>query len=217
MKNTFFILHFSLFILAIAGSGCTREETIPYDPPQRQSPWPAFDNIRADIKGLDWQIIATVRFDYTAGGSIDITGNLPAEIPDDLLCKVARDSYDDYTGFWPASQCSDRTAKVAGLGDIIAYKGDERVGRLYITSWDGREPLAKGNACFAYFHYADRPFTLSGNSLAAPDGGSPSYTYDASFKAGWNIYYNRYTGGRTRTTTTRPDDTPLYWQFEAWP
>jgi hypothetical protein len=172
-----------------------------------------FDNVRAEITGIDWTMIATLEeqtIDYETAIS------LPVVLPADLLCKVARDSYNDYDGFWPARECSDRDAKVANLGDIVAYRGDEKVGRLYPTSWNSDNPAEKSGAWFAYFHYTDRPFTLSGTNLTAP-GGDVSFTYDVSFRTGWNIYYRRYEGRRTLVTTTLPDDVSLWWRFEAWP
>ena len=175
----------------------------------------AFDNVRAEISGVDWEVIATLSAQTTDDNTI-LT--LPDELPQEKLGKVGRDGWDDYTGFWPAEEVSDREAKVAGLGDIIAYKGDTEVGRLYLTSWDGTDPAAKTGAYSAYFHYADRPFTLSGKNLTRP-GISASINYDASFAAGWNIYVNVYDAGRdiTRTTTDIPDDITLHWVFEDRP
>jgi hypothetical protein len=209
---SFFIIHSSLFILF---AGCTRHETLPYTPPTATPVWPVeFDNIRAEIKGLGHEVIATVSFEYE-GGNIDLAANLPQNIPADQLCKVARETQNDYEGYWPARECSDRDAKVAALGDIIAYRGDEKVGRLYLTSWDGHVATEKGGSYMGYFHYADRPFTLSGTNH-----GSLSFVYDVAFEAGWNLYVNRYGGHpsyRNATHVTNlPADIALRWEFESW-
>ncbi len=174
-----------------------------------------FDNVRAEISGTDWEIIATLNAQTTDDDTI-LT--LPDELPQDKLCKVARDRWNDYTGFWPAEDVSDRETKVAGLGNIVAYKGDIEVGRLYLTSWDGKDPAAKAGAYSVYFHYADRPFTLSGRNLTRP-GVNTSIDYDASFEAGWNVYVNVYDAvrGITRTMTDIPDNITLNWVFEDRP
>lgn len=173
-----------------------------------------FDRVRADIKGFDWQVVghveAEVGVSVEAGGHV-VALTLPVELSDADLCKVARDTYNDYAGWWPAETVSDRTAKVAGLGDILAYRGDVCVGRLSVSD---------GSKTFVYFHYANRPFSLSGNNLHRPDE-SDSYLYQASFKAGWNAYANisgqRFGANASGMicTTELPAAATLDWQFEA--
>lgn len=168
-----------------------------------------FDNVRAEISGVDWETIATVGTQVTDNS---VTLILPEDIPADRLCKVARDSRNDYTGFWPATGVSDRSALVAGLRDIIAYRDDERVGRLYPTDWDGTAETSVGSYS-VYFHYSDRPFALSGIDL-----GGESFVYNASFSSGWNIYANINRGASpSDCTTTFPENLPLRWRFEPWP
>lgn len=187
--------------------GLSGSVDVPYDK--------LFDNVRAEISGIDWEVIATIDAQVT---DKSVTLTLPEALPADRLCKVARDDYRDYEGFWPATEVSDRKARVAGLGDIIAYRGDSPVGRLYLTDWNG-VIADKNGACFVDFHYADRPFILSGRNLTSPRE-SPSFTYEALMNEGWNIYTDRYDpNGRTTITTTEiPEDVfvNLRWRFEPW-
>jgi hypothetical protein len=168
-----------------------------------------FDNVRVEISGIAWEIISTLE---TPVVDNKVVLTLPATLPAGQLCKVARDHRNDYYGFWPATGVSDREAKVAGLGDIIAYLGNDPVGRIYLTDWDGT-----GNSAgkyFVRFHYADRPFALSGNDL-----GGDSYKYvNASFTTGWNVYANIGGGtGPSTCTTDIPAGRPLQWRFERRP
>lgn len=215
-------------LAVLAAFSCTRSETVPLPGPQPArltisgieglpSPVP-FDRVKVEISGAGWETIATLEADYVDGQAVLA---LPAPIPVETLCKVARDTYNDYEGFWPAAQVSDRDAKVAGLRDIVAFNGDERVGRLYLTGWDG-DPATKRGAWMAGFHYSDRDFTLSGVNLTAP-GGKSSYIYEASFRSGWNPYFNIYDrpgdpkySEITLTTTDIPDGVELRWRFEKW-
>ncbi len=165
-----------------------------------------FDRLRADISGVDWQIIGFVEAFYTNGiAAIE----LPETLPEDSLSKAYRDNTRDYAGFWPVgvSQITDPAARVAGLKEIIAYRGDERVGRIY---------LADRNKTFAYFHFTDRPFELSGYNLVHPSG-DISYRYVASFAAGWNAYINIAGNNYTTCTTVISAGGDLRWKFEAWP
>lgn len=190
-----------------------------------------FDRVRADISGVDWQITGFVEADYTNGMA---TIELPETLPDESLSKAYRDTFSDYAGFWPVgvSQITDPEAKVAGLKDIIAYRGDERVGRIYLADRRGST-----GSSFVYFHFADRPFILSGYNLthpgrppypidpAEPDkpedagksGGDISYRYVASFAAGWNAYVNISGVNYTTCTTVIFEDTDIRWYFETWP
>lgn len=231
MTSRYITLLFFVVSVVSAATSCTRQEEVPYTPadnlitvsvagfsgklavPRNKG----FDNLRADISGYDWQVIATVE-ESVADGKTTIT--LPETIPAEDLCKVARDAYNDYEGFWPAAEVSDRNALVAGLGDIIAYKGDTPVGRIYLTDWDG-VPANKNGACFVNFHYADRPFTLSGYNLTSPRESS-KFIYEISMEEGWNIYIDRYGNpyrGMTLSTTDIPEEVSadLRWQFEVWP
>ena len=207
-------LAIAILCTALAASGCSRHETIPYDPPAPEPiPFPisgiegipqgvTFDTLKADIAGFEWEVIATLEAAYADAAA---TLLLPAKFPAERLCKVTRDDAGDYTGFWPAEECSDREALVAGLRDIVAYKDGERVGRIYATH---------GDDSYIYLHYADRPFTLSGYGM----GKTPSYYYEVSFRAGWNIYINKPDdpGYRGVTLCTNPPPGPLTlrWHFE---
>lgn len=226
---------FIIALTAVACFGCTRDEIVPYVPenirieivmdgslnglPDFEGyvtlPYErAFDSVKADVTGFDWQVIATIEGNVQENGQL-IFGLLN-DFSDEQLCKVARDTYNDYEGFWPAAEVSDRSAKVAGLGDIIAYKNGEPVGRLVLTDWDGSLETAVGSY-FIYFHYTDRPFALSGYSLTKP-GNRASSIYEASFETGWNVYANINKGNNPMVCTTDlPDDLALRWRFEPWP
>jgi len=113
-------------------------------------------------------------------------------------------------GYWPATS-DEPNALVATLGDIIAYQGTDKVGRIYSSNWSGEGSTA-GKA-FVYYQYADRPFSLTGQNN--------SYYYsDCTFKEGWNSYANINpvteggTSGNIHCTTTVPED--IFWCFESW-
>ena len=171
-----------------------------------------FDRVQIEIQGFEWNVIATVSADYIDGTA---TLLLPSVIAPEQLCKVARDDPRDYTGFWPATEVSDRTARVATFGDIVAYKGDNRVGRIYLTTWDG-DPAKKGSAYYAYFCYQDRHYTLSGRSMSSSEGTSGYFLYRASFSEGWNRYYKHYNSFLTDVSTYPPYDAEFVWRFEKW-
>lgn len=213
-------------VVAVVTAACTRHDVVGYVPPSTATLLTVsnvqgleaatgetivFDRVEAEIKGVEWSVIATVSADFSSGKA---TLALPSAIASDRLCKAARDGYNDYTGFWPAANVSERSAGVAGLGDIVAIRDGKRVGRLYLSDWDG-VPANKYGACFVYFCYQDRPYTLSGYNLAAP-GSSTRFFYDASFTRGWNPYYHVYNGQHTKVTTDKPGDKPLVWRFERW-
>jgi hypothetical protein len=167
-----------------------------------------FDRIEADITGADWRVIGVTGVAYVEGKAVI---PLPASFPDGDLMKAARTAHTDYTGFWPAA-ADNADAKVAALGDITAYDGGRRVGRILPAYWT--EDSAAGTS-FVYYIYADRPFTLSGYNFTYP-GRQKSFIYRVSFEKGWNAY--AYV--RTRDdyisicTTSVPAQTPLAWYFE---
>lgn len=169
-----------------------------------------FDRVRAEILGLDWQVVGHVEAAVSSGtGGARVVLTLPTELSEADLCKAARDDYKDYEGWWPAEEVSDRSAKVAGLGDILAYAGNVCVGRLYISD---------GDRSFIYFHYADRPISLTGSNLHSPKESS-TIAYHASFVSGWNAYANVSNQNTTGmiTTTDLPAASSLAWRFEARP
>lgn len=114
-------------------------------------------------------------------------------------------------GYWPG-KASDPDALVATLGDIVAYRGDEKVGRVYRSDWPGEGSSA--TKAFVYYQYADRPFEVTGSTT--------SYYYsDCSFVAGWNAFANinpatEGSHGNIRCTTAGLDERELTWNFESW-
>lgn len=168
-----------------------------------------FDKVKAEISGVDWEIIATVEAAYDGG---EFVLRLPVDFASGELCKVARDNVSDYSGFWPA-KTNNPGAKVAGLGDIFAYDNGEQVGRIYLSDWSGKGSTFE--KLFIYYHYADQPFTLSGYNFTTGNN-RKTYLYEASFRQGWNAYANisQTEGGIVLCTTSIPVRAPLVWRFQ---
>lgn len=175
----------------------------------------AFDRLVANISGVDWSVIATVEANYADGQATLI---LPTSFTAERLAKVTSDytgdvtvrpvKRPDYSGFWPGKS-SDDEAKVAGLGDIFAYDGDQRVGRVYLSGNVTEGAIVR--PAFVYFHYTDRDYRLSGYHR--------SYIYGASFVTGWNAYANvnlqEESGvGTIRCTTDIDENADFAWKFD---
>ncbi|WP_280746921.1 hypothetical protein [Parabacteroides sp. PF5-9] len=166
----------------------------------------SFNKVKIEITGSCWEVIDLIEANYSEGVAIV---SLPAHLPEEKLQLVVRLN-NNMCGFWDAT--SDNTdARVAALGDIIAYNNNEQVGRIYLSDWSGEGSAA--HKSFVYYHYADRPFTLSGKNA--------TYNYSASFKEGWNAYANinpaeSHGPGGVFCTTTITEKTPLSWHFESW-
>ncbi|NDV82049.1 hypothetical protein [Bacteroides sp. 51] len=176
-----------------------------------------FDKVVAEITGACWEVIGSVEAQYIHGQAVfEIT----SMIPSDKLQKVDW-SDKDVCGHWP-TVASDSNARVAKLGDFFAYNGNEKVGRIYLSDWEGSGATA--NKTFIYYHYTDRPFTLSGKNQPMVEGSAMfkhSIEYSAQFKTGWNAYanINPANPGKDENfvncTTTIPD-TELVWRFESY-
>ncbi|NDW13767.1 hypothetical protein D0T50_12840 [Bacteroides sp. 214] len=171
-----------------------------------------FSKVKAEISGVDWQIIATVEGKYSNG---KVTLSLPVHFSNEELQKATRADAADYTGYWPA-EGNNAQAKVAALNDIIAYDNDNnRIGRLFLSDWSGEG--SKSNKTFIYYHYANQDFALSGYNFTLVAGGRKSFSYNASFKTGWNAYANTsLSSGITHCTTFIEEEMPLTWHFESW-
>lgn len=166
-----------------------------------------FDRVEVDIYGSCWKAIATVTGE-NVDGTVVLT--LPGSLAADDLQQSVRSGNDDLCGHWLASS-DNPDARVAGLRDMIAYNGEKRVGRVYVTDWP-RSGTIVGKS-WVYYHFADRPFTLSGTY--------GTYRYAASFARGWNAYCNTNLSERTGTgtvlcTTSIPTGTDFVWRFESW-
>lgn len=166
-----------------------------------------FDKVKVEITGACWSVIKELSFPYTNG---QVIMSLPTTFLPEELQKVDRQD-GDMCGCWAVTS-SDPEALVASLGDIYAYKGDKKVGRIFLSNWD-REGSSAGKA-FIYYQYADRPFLLTGSEK--------SYYYiDFLFNKGWNAYANinplsENTEGNIRRTTNIPDASELFWCFESY-
>ena len=180
-------------------------------------PHVAFDKVVVEITGACWEVIASVEAPYIHGQAVL---EIPSMFPPDKLQK-ADWSDNDFCGHWPAT-VSDSDALVAKLGDFFAYNGDEKVGRIYLSDWEREESAA--NKAFVYYHYTDRPFTLSGMNRPMKENNpmfKPSYQYLLSFRLGWNAYANVNPANPGEdhnliTCTTTIPDTKLAWRFESY-
>jgi len=176
-----------------------------------------FDKVVAEIRGACSETIGSVEAPYTHGKAVLEVSSI---FPPEKLQQVER-TKENMCGHWGTAS-SDPDALVAKLGDFIAYNGDVKVGRIYLTDWSGKGST-KGKT-YIYYHYTDRSYTLSGENINLHGSSmfKPSYEYSAQFKMGWNIYayINPPNTANNKTlilcTTTIPEDTQLHWQFESW-
>lgn len=167
----------------------------------------SFDRLAAQITGVDWSLIATVEAPFEEE---EATLGLPLEFPSENLQVVDRRN-NNMAGYWPGI-ASDPAALVATLGDIVAYRGDEKVGRVYRSDWSGEESSA--TKAFVYYQYADRTFEVTGSTKS-------DYYSDCTFVAGWNAFANinpasESSHGNIRCTTAGLDERELAWNFESW-
>ena len=161
-----------------------------------------FNRVSADLIGYDWGIIGRVE----APNAQVIKLRLPESFQKEQLQLVNRLN-GDLSGYWPASS-TNTEARVATLGDIIAYDGDTAVGRLYLTS--STNPAKPNNTLFIKYQFASEAFELEGRNS--------SYTYkECLFVEGWNTFaHKNINESYTVCTTLIPEDTELYWLFESW-
>lgn len=168
------------------------------------------DRVKVNITGEDWQIIGSVEAPYSEGKAVL---SLPAMLPEEDLQKVVRDHKGDYSGHWYA-ETDNAHARVAGLGDIVAYCNDKPVGVLHLTDWEGEGSIV--HKSWIYYHYTNQPFTLQ--TLTGRPG---SYQYSASFQTGWNAYANtnlsEYSGaGSVLCTTNIKEEGTYEWRLVAY-
>jgi len=161
------------------------------------------DQVKAEITGNCWDVIDVVEASYAEG---TVTLSLPATFSTEKLQRVVRSDDKDYCAFWRAS-ADNKDALVAGLGDIFAYSNNKRVGRIYLSDWTGQGSSLEKS--FVYYHFADRDFTLSGTYR--------TYTYQATFRKGWNAYINtnilESDEGSVLCTTTIPEEKQFTWRL----
>lgn len=212
--------HTSLFLIfTLILSGCSKDENTNDQPdPEPKvissititniNNIPAdvtFDRVKANITGECWSVVGTVEAKYEDGKAII---QLPTSFATEQLQIVDRHE-NKKCGHWPATS-SDPDALVATLGDIIAYQGTKKVGRVYSTNWSGK--ISSAGKAFVYYQYANRPFSLTGSN-------NSFYYSDCTFYKGWNSYVNinpttEGTSGNIHCTTSVPDD--IFWSFESW-
>lgn len=164
-----------------------------------------FNKVKVKITGTCWETIDNIETDYSNG---KVILSLPAEFPTIKLQKALRSDNHDYCGCWYA-QSNHTNARVAVLGDIIAYDNNKQVGRIYLTDWSGTgSALYKS---FIYYCYADQPFSLTGSDR--------TYQYETSFKKGWNAYAHvnqkESDDKSVLCTTSIAKEKVLTWHFES--
>ena len=222
MKKTAFIL-----CLTLALAGC-RKDDVP-KPEQEKEPvigvngkmtgairgvpeGVVFDRISVEICGFDWQTVTTVEAPFQNDTAMLI---LPASFAEADLQLVDRGNNGRrMEGHWP-SIADDPAAGVATLREeIIAWSGDRKVGRIYLTDWSGDPAVSTVGKMFIGWQYADRPFVLNGFT-----GRNNGFTFpNCAFAQGWNAYAKINTSTRNiRVSTDIPVDNTLGWRFEAWP
>jgi hypothetical protein len=165
-----------------------------------------FDRIAVEVSGFDWQTIITVEAPVQKDTAILI---LPSSFAQSDLQPVDRGpAGKNMEGHWP-SNASDPEALVATLREeIIAWQGDRKVGRVYLTGNPETDPLYIG------YQFADRPFVLNGFT-----GRNNAFVFtDVAFSPGWNLYAKLNASTSTvRIKTDIQKDTEWVWRFEAWP
>ena len=166
-----------------------------------------FDKICVKIKGECWKNIETLEFPYH---NEEVCLILPTQFTLEQLQKVDRQNK-DICGYWPATS-NNPSALVATLDDIIAYNGEKKVGRIYLSN--SATDLSSLKKIFIYYQYTNEPFTLIGSN-------SSFYYSECSFEKGWNAfaYINPEIDndlGKARCTTSIPIDFNLCWFFEPW-
>lgn len=166
-----------------------------------------FDKIRVVIRGEGWKNIDTLEF---PNQHKEINLMLPTQFAWDQLQKVDRQN-NDIWGYWPAIS-NNPSARVATLDDIIAYNGETKVGRIYLSNLPTE--LSSLKKIFIYYQYTTEPFSLTGSN-------SSYYYSECSFEKGWNAfaYINPAMDndlGKARCTTSIPSEFNLCWFFESW-
>lgn len=168
----------------------------------------SFDKIKVKLTGKCWSSIDEVETTFHNGEAI-LT--FPTSFAAEQLQVVDRKE-DDFCGFWPATS-DNPSARVSALKDIIAYQGEKKVGRLYLSNQ--ATDLVAAKKIFIHYQYTNEPFVLKGQNK--------SYLYkDCSFHKGWNAYATINTflangeAEQALCTTIIPADYTLRWFFESW-
>ncbi len=171
-----------------------------------------FDRISVEISGFDWQTIATIEA-FVQDGTAQLI--LPTDFAEADLQPVDRGANGrNMEGYWP-SVSSDPRARVATMRDeILAWDGDRRVGRIYLTDWSGDPTVSMLGKRFIGWQFADRPFVLDGFT-----GRNDAFTFrDCPFAQGWNAFAKiNASRENIRISTDIPADAALGWRFELWP
>jgi hypothetical protein len=163
-----------------------------------------------DVVGYDWQVIATVEALFRNDSA---SLKLPAGWEADRLQRVDRGAgARRMEGYWP-STANDPTALVATLTEnIIVWKGDRKIGRIFLTDWPGEGSSLR--KMYLNCQYADRPFTLDGFQ-----GRNSAFIFNqVAFRKGWNVYAKYNVGeSQIEIKTDISATADLNWRFEQWP
>lgn len=167
-----------------------------------------FDKIKVKLSGNNWKNIDEIETSFHNGEAILI---LPTSFAREQLQIVDRQE-EKFYGFWPAKS-DNPSARVATLKDIIAYKGEKKVGRLYLSNEKTESFTEK--RLFVHYQYGNEPFTLTGSNKSF-------YYSECSFRKGWNAYatinpnLSNKDADQARCTTNIPTEFILRWFFESW-
>ncbi|MDR0385987.1 MAG: hypothetical protein LBH60_07910, partial [Prevotellaceae bacterium] len=151
------------------------------------------DLVKAEIwYGDEWTEYTVATAPYSNG---KFTLNLPASVDAKYLDAVTNELSEGVT-------VSNRSAKIAVVEGLAAYKSDNHVGDIYYTTGN------REGDWWATLIYADADVSVTGTSTQTYDDGAV-YTYKTKYnvhlKRGWNMVYNRETAkneGEVTSTAT---------------
>lgn len=92
---------------------------------------------------------------------------------------------------------SDTKAQVGMSGFLIGYKSGVEVGEFVYAKVNGDDVEPTG-----MFFYADRDVTMTGSASEKDGSYTDNYSFNVSFKKGWNIVYASYDESKDGKTTT---------------
>ena len=208
MKKLFIVFGSILFVSALTFTSCKKDKKD--DGGSNVSVISANGNIIGDDTSEVDNVAALTLSDYDGNGYEAGTSNfknesfkinLSATVPDKYLSFFDEDDFDGDVKVNP------KDAKGCSLG-IIAYDSDgDEIGEFQ------QEDEKEYSWYYAEYIYANKDFTIKGTEKDE----DYSYTYDCSFKKGWNIVYSYYKwddySEEGKVTTKKPSNMNLKWYY----